>query len=195
MGASTAASGRPTVSVGHEVFGGVAADPARHLVYVADGLDDTVSVIDGATCDSTNTTGCAQAPPTVPGGPQPAAIAIYPLDGNVYGADNGGGIVTFFRFIAPDQPTDLTATRSGNSITLSWNRSYAGGLPIIDRVLPSPACPSCQGLSTLSTSGLPDTTVTGLKPGTAYTFTSAGWTVPAPARSPTHPSSMRSRSR
>jgi hypothetical protein len=103
--------------VGHQNTGGVAVDPARNLAYVANGLDDTLSVIDGATCNSTNTTGCAQAPPTVPGGPQPAAIVVNPLDGTVYAADNGGDVVSFFRFIASNHPTGLTGTRAGSDVT------------------------------------------------------------------------------
>lgn len=181
----------PTVPVGHQnvggVAGGVAVDPARNLVYVDDGLDDTVSVIDGASCDGTNTTGCAQPPPTVPGGPQPAAIAVNPLDGTVYAAGNGGGVVSFFRFIPPHRPTGLTASRAGNDVNLSWNRAYDGGLPIVYHVVALPACPSCTGLTTPSTSGQPFTTISGLASGTTYTFKVRG--VDAAGAGPTSPAS------
>ena len=160
----------PAVPIGHQNYGGLAVDPARDLIYVTNTLDDTVSVIDGATCNAADTTGCAGTPTTVPAGSNPATLAVNPVDGTVYVTDNGGGTASFFRFITPDQPAGLKATRSGNTIQLSWNRAYDGGLPIIYRVVPSPPCPRCGGLSTPSTSGLPFTTITGLTPGTTYTF-------------------------
>jgi len=159
-----------TVAVGHQIFGALAVDRASDRIYVANGLDDTISVIDGSTCNGGDMAGCSQTPPTIPGGAQPAGLAVDPTDGIVYAADNGGGTASFFRFVTPDRPSGVTATRSGNTVKLSWNRAYDGGLPIIYQVVPSPTCLSCKGLSTPSTSGQPNTTVTGLAGGTTYTF-------------------------
>jgi hypothetical protein len=43
-------------------------------------------------------------------------------------------------------------------------------MPIIYHVVALPACPSCTGLTTPSTSGQPATTISGLATGTTYTF-------------------------
>ncbi len=53
---------------------------------------------------------------------------------------------------------------------LAWQPPRHGGLPIIYHIIPAPACPACRGLNTPSTSGAPFTTITGLTPGTTYTF-------------------------
>jgi serine/threonine protein kinase, bacterial len=37
---------------------GIAVNPATHTVYVANVTDDTVSVLDAATCNATVTSGC-----------------------------------------------------------------------------------------------------------------------------------------
>ena len=44
---------------------GVAVDQATNTIYVANSGENTVSVIDGATCNAMNTSGCGQDPPTV----------------------------------------------------------------------------------------------------------------------------------
>jgi hypothetical protein len=43
-------------------------------------------------------------------------------------------------------------------------------MPIIYRVINSPACPRCHGLTTPSASGEPFTEITGLTSGQRYTF-------------------------
>ena len=57
----------PTVTVGGNPIG-VAVDNATHTVYVANNTDNTVSVLNAATCNAKHTAGCSQHPPTVRSG-------------------------------------------------------------------------------------------------------------------------------
>ena len=79
------------------------------------------------------------------------------------------------------------ATAHNGKAELRWRPPYDGGLPITYHIIPTPACPACQGLTTPSTSGQPFTTITGLTPGQKYTFrvkaTDAAGTGPASAPS------------
>jgi DNA-binding beta-propeller fold protein YncE len=157
------------VTVGRQIFGRLAVDPATHDVFVANTLDDTVSVIDGLACNGHEHAGCLRPAPAVPAGAGPAAVAVAG-DHTVYVADNGAGTVSFFRFVAPGRPSGLVARRHGGGVELSWRAPDDGRLPIVYHVVPSPACPDCHGLDTPATSGLPATIVTGLRPGRSYTF-------------------------
>ena len=175
------------VTVGTQGFGFATVDPATNLVYVTNNLDDTVSVINGATCNGTTTTGCRRTPPTVPGGANPAGLAVNPADHTVYVDDNTAGTASFFRFQSPQRPTGVMAITNHGKVELRWRSPYDGRLPIIYRVISSPPCPACRGLTTPSTSGQPVTTISGLTPGQKYTFkikgTDAAGTGPASAPS------------
>jgi YVTN family beta-propeller protein len=82
----------PTVTVGGGPDG-LAVDQATDTVYVANVNDNTVSVIDGATCNATVTIGCHQAPPTVTVGVQPGVPAVDQATDTVYVPDaNNGGL-------------------------------------------------------------------------------------------------------
>jgi DNA-binding beta-propeller fold protein YncE len=67
--------------------GGVAVDQATNTIYVADLQNGegsgSVSVINGATCNATTTTGCGHTPPTVPVGFGPSAITFDPANHTV----------------------------------------------------------------------------------------------------------------
>ncbi|MGO8960934.1 MAG: YncE family protein [Streptosporangiaceae bacterium] len=65
----------------------IAVDPATRTVYVANFNDNTVSVVNGATCNAQNTSGCGQTPPTTPAGSAPVAIAMDQAVGTVYVAN------------------------------------------------------------------------------------------------------------
>src|SRR5580704_12919861 len=74
---------------------GIAIDTATGTIYVANigdnfsGTTDTVSVINGATCNGVQHSGCAQTPPTVTVGAGPDAVAVDPATDTVYVANNG----------------------------------------------------------------------------------------------------------
>jgi DNA-binding beta-propeller fold protein YncE len=159
-----------TVPVGDQNFGSVAVDQTKHLVYVTNAHDDTVSVIDGSTCNGTTHTSCGQPQPTVPAGAGPSTIAVDPRSHDAYVLDNDGATASFIRFVAPDRPAGVGAVLRGSAAILHWQRTYDGGLPILYQVIPSPACGTCAGLMTPATSGIPATVITGLAHGTTYTF-------------------------
>jgi DNA-binding beta-propeller fold protein YncE len=76
-----------TVNAGFNPWG-IAVNPATDTIYTANIADGehpgTASVINGATCNGTNHTGCGQAPATVQAGFGAVGIAIDPAAGMVY---------------------------------------------------------------------------------------------------------------
>jgi DNA-binding beta-propeller fold protein YncE len=83
-----------TISVGSDPFFGdanpfaIAVDQATDTVYTANIVNGEgrgfVSVIDGATCNSQNMSGCDQTPATAPAGFGTAGIAVDPTTNNIY---------------------------------------------------------------------------------------------------------------
>jgi DNA-binding beta-propeller fold protein YncE len=63
---------------------GVAIDPATNTIYVSNIQDTSVSVIEGATCNGTDSTGCSQAHAKVAVGNYPGAITVDPTSGTAY---------------------------------------------------------------------------------------------------------------
>ena len=72
-------------------------DVATDTVYAANagsGDGDTVSVIDGGTCNGTNGTGCGQAPHTITVGSGAWWVAVDQASDTVYAANNNDGTVS-----------------------------------------------------------------------------------------------------
>jgi DNA-binding beta-propeller fold protein YncE len=68
----------------------IALDPATRTLYVADGGTSTVSVIDAATCNAEDVSGCATAPRALDKGfDAPNGVAVDPLTDTVYVANCG----------------------------------------------------------------------------------------------------------
>jgi YVTN family beta-propeller protein len=78
----------PTITVG-DLPGAVAVDQATDTVYVANVLDNSVSVFNGARCNALNTSGCGLTPKTVPVGDSPLAFLVDDADHTVYVANEG----------------------------------------------------------------------------------------------------------
>jgi serine/threonine-protein kinase len=72
-----------TVAAGFGAVG-VAVDPASDKVCVTNTEDASVSVIDGATCNAANMTGCTDTPPKIAVGDYPGSIAVDPSLGAAY---------------------------------------------------------------------------------------------------------------
>ena len=83
----------PTVTVGGNPIG-VAVDNATHTVYVANNADNTVSVINAATCNARHTAGCGQHPPTVKVGAAPIGDAVDQRTNTVYVVNTGDNTVS-----------------------------------------------------------------------------------------------------
>ncbi len=85
--------GRPpqTITVGSGPDA-LAFDPRTHTVYVANGSDNTVSVIDAAACSSS--TGCTPPVATIPVGNDPDGVAVDTTTETVYVANGGDNTVS-----------------------------------------------------------------------------------------------------
>jgi len=82
-----------TVTVGSGP-GIMAVDQATDTVYVPDSNGNTVSVINGATCNATDTAGCGQIPATVTVGSGPQAVAIDQASHTIYAGNFNDGTVS-----------------------------------------------------------------------------------------------------
>jgi DNA-binding beta-propeller fold protein YncE len=78
----------PTIRVG-KLPAGIAVDEQTDTVYVASVGDNSVSVFNGATCNATDTSGCGQAPASVPVGLEPLGLFADPTNHTVYVANFG----------------------------------------------------------------------------------------------------------
>jgi DNA-binding beta-propeller fold protein YncE len=102
---------------------GVAVDDATDTVYVANVNLNTVSVIDGATCNGTTTSGCGQTPATVTVGAAPAVPAVDEATDTIYVPNSGDGTVSVI-----DGATCNASVTTGCANTPS--RLTVGGGPI-----------------------------------------------------------------
>ena len=80
----------PTVRVGLSPTG-VIVNQATQTIYVTNGTNDTVSVINARTCNATDHAGCGHTPPTIAVGAGPVAPAVDQATDTVYVANAGPG--------------------------------------------------------------------------------------------------------
>ena len=83
----------PTLTVGNEPAN-IAVDEATDTAYVTNIDDNTVSVVNGATCNALVTSGCNQTPATVPVGAGPIGIFADEANHTVYIANFGDSTVS-----------------------------------------------------------------------------------------------------
>jgi YVTN family beta-propeller protein len=74
----------------------LAVDDSTHTLYVTNSGDNTVSVINTATCDATDTAGCGPTPPTFAVGTTPSGIAVDAARGVVYVANSADWTISAF---------------------------------------------------------------------------------------------------
>ena len=84
---------KPTVNTGVNDGPG-ASNPRTHTVYVVDDGDDTVSVLDSATCNARDQAGCPAVAPTFVSGEFPGLVLPDPATGTVYVANIVGNTVS-----------------------------------------------------------------------------------------------------
>jgi DNA-binding beta-propeller fold protein YncE len=112
----------PTIPVGDNPKG-VAVDEATDTVYVTNSADGTVSIINGATCNATVTTGCAQRPPTVDVGIEPFGVAVEGATDTVYVADAGTSTVSVIDGGTCNATVATGCARSLRTMQLTGGRS------------------------------------------------------------------------
>src|SRR5262249_38151893 len=83
----------PTVSLGNTPrFVGI--NRITNTIYVSNRDDNTVSVIDGGTCNSSNTSGCSQPQPATPVGSAPQEIAVEKTNTTLYVVTRADGTIS-----------------------------------------------------------------------------------------------------
>jgi YVTN family beta-propeller protein len=86
------AAAAPTLATG-ALPAGVLTDAATDTVYVANLIDNTISVFNGAACNAAHRRGCRRLPPTVPLGGAPGTADVNAATGTVYVANQLTGKV------------------------------------------------------------------------------------------------------
>jgi DNA-binding beta-propeller fold protein YncE len=157
----------PTVAAGPGAVA-VGIDPRTHTVYVANGNDGTVSVIDGAICNATDTSGCGQTPVTVTVGPGPVDAVVDQSTNTVY---------------VPTFGASLGAVSMINASTCNGTNSSGCGQP--PPTAPIGSNPNWAAENpvthTLYVTNQDDSTVSAIDTSTCNATTTSGCRTPAPA--------------
>ena len=135
-----------TVYVGNRPIA-LAINEATDTIYVANALDNTVSVINGATCNGTDHSGCGLTPPSVSTGGGPDGVAVDQKTDTVYvanGNDNDVSVIdgatcngTHHSGCGQTAPTTPTAG-SGNYLAVDnttdtvYVANYPNSISVID---------------------------------------------------------------
>ena len=129
----------PTIQVAGDPFYGLALDRRDHTLYVSNRNDNSISLVDTATCNAHASAGCAATPPAIPAGNSPAGLALDRRTGTLYvadTADNTLSLVDAATCNARDTSgceRPLPTVRAGNQpLPIALDRStetlYAGDL-------------------------------------------------------------------
>jgi YVTN family beta-propeller protein len=116
----------PTVPLGNAPrFIGI--NKITNTIYVSNSEDNTVSVIDGATCNSSNTSGCSQTQPTTPVGNIPQQVAVDETNNTIYVVNRDDGTVSVING-AHCNGTDTSGCNQSWSTVTVGNSPQALGL-------------------------------------------------------------------
>ena len=124
----------------------MALDAITHTLYVGDAHDGLVSMINTATCNTMNTSGCSQTPTTMANGD---AITLDPPTHTVYATDGDGHLISVF------SNTNCNSTdQSGCAQFTSFAVPYGPGISAVDSAthtlyVPMPSEPGTLGFAAL----------------------------------------------
>jgi DNA-binding beta-propeller fold protein YncE len=113
-------------------------DVATDTVYAANagsGNGDTVSVIDGATCNGTNGTGCGQAPRTITVGSGAWWVTVEQASDTVYAANNNDGTVSVINGARCNAAVTSGCSRTPPTVTTGANPQFVAVDPSSGTVL------------------------------------------------------------
>lgn len=119
--------GAATVPVGGNPTG-VVVNPKTHTIYVANGNDSTISVINSATCNDIQTSGCGQTPPTIKIANGPGLFAINTVTDTIYVGNGGDNTVS----VINGATCNASNTSGCNQAASTINVGGGPGIPGID---------------------------------------------------------------
>jgi len=83
----------PTIAVGDSPQA-IGINPITNTIYVTNTNDNTVSVIDGSTCNGSDTSGCGQAVATIAVGSGPRSVGVDPNTDTIFVGNRDDGTVS-----------------------------------------------------------------------------------------------------
>jgi YVTN family beta-propeller protein len=158
----------------------LAVNETTHTVYVANGGDNTVSVIDTGRCNATTQLGCNQTPASVAVGENPRRVGIDRSTNTIYVSNFGGGaghtlsVINGSRCDAAtttgcgDPPSTITVGLAPQGLVVDTgthtlyvaNQAFddaPGTLSVVDTT-------TCNGANTIGCGQMPPTIATALGP-------------------------------
>jgi YVTN family beta-propeller protein len=130
------------------IFSAMALDAITHTLYVGDAHDGLVSMINTATCNAMNTSGCSQTPTTMANGD---AITLDPPTHTIYATDIDGHLISVF------SNTNCNSTdQSGCAQFTSFAVPYGPGISAVDSATHTLYVPMSSGEGTLGFAALVD---------------------------------------
>jgi YVTN family beta-propeller protein len=172
----------PTLTVGNEPYA-VAVDEATDTLYVTNTTDNTVSVVNGATCNAQVTSGCNQTPATVPVGTAPDGIFADETNHTVYIANFSDNTVSLLNSATCNgshlggcpttSPTTVAISNNPNDVDVNQATHTAyvatlAGMAVFDaNTCNASTTAGCSTLGTATVSCVGSTTGNGCGPFTA----------------------------